>query len=419
MDDLDSLNVWWGDQLVGYLWRNQQGIIGFRYDGNWLAQKKFSISLKLPLREEEYSAEEGGIAHRFFANLLPEGNVRAQIVRDLKISDTDFDLLRAIGGECAGALSLLPVELSPSKDNAYTKLDDDRLIQLIRRRGQIPITRNQNDKRPRLSLAGAQNKCPILLKEEDYYLPDREAPTSHILKFEIPDYKNISLYETYTTLLASSIGLPVVDIELCQRGKDYFTLIKRYDRYEKENNIVRLHQEDFCQSLGYSFNNKYENDQGPSFADCYRLVRDSSSEPVTDTDNLLRWLIFNYIVGNSDNHAKNLAFLYNENGDIRQAPFYDLVCTRAIEQTNAELAFSIGGNYDPGRITKKNWIDLANDCGIAPRYLLSLLSQLAEQIKAANVEAKKKFKSKYGNFPALQRIDLVIAKQHRLITTTL
>jgi len=419
MDDLESLNVWWSDQLVGHLWRNQQGLIGFRYDDHWLAHKKFSISLKLPLREEAYAAEEGGLAHRFFANLLPEANVRAQIVRDLKISDTDFDLLRAIGGECAGALSLLPLELSPSNDNVYTKIDEESLFQLIRRRGQILITSNQNDKRPRLSLAGAQNKCPILLKEKEYYLPNREAPTSHILKFKIPDYKNISLYEAYTTLLASSIGLPVVDIELCQLGKDYFTLIKRYDRYEKDNNIVRLHQEDFCQSLGYSFNNKYENDRGPTFADCYHLVRDNSSEPVTDTENLLKWLIFNYIVGNSDNHAKNLSFLYKENGDIRQAPFYDLVCTRAIEQINAELAFSIGGNYDPGHLTRKNWIDLANDCGIAPRYLLDLSGSVAEQIREANVEAKKTFESKYGDFPALQRIDLIIAKQHRFITTTL
>jgi len=419
MDDLDSLNVWWGDQLVGYLRRNQQGLIGFRYDDKWLAQNKFSISLKLPLREEEYPPEEGGIAHRFFANLLPEANVRAQIVRDLKISDTDFDLLRAIGGECAGALSLLPVELGPSNDNAYTKLDDDSLVQLIRRRGQILITKNKSDKRPRLSLAGAQNKCPILVKEEDYYLPDGEAPTSHILKFEIPEHKNISLYETYTTLLASSVGLPVVNIELCQRRKNYFTLIKRYDRYEKDNNIVRLHQEDFCQALGYSFNNKYETDRGPTFSDCYRLVRDSSSEPVIDTENLLKWLIFNYIVGNSDNHAKNLSFLYKENGDVRQAPFYDLVCTRAIEQINAELAFSIGGNYDPGNITRRNWTDLANDCDIAPRYLSGLLGLVAEQVRKANVETKKKFESKYGNFPALQRIDMVIAKQHRLITTTL
>lgn len=419
MDDPDSLNIWWDKQLVGYLWRNKQGLIGFRYDENWLAQQKFSISLKLPLREEEYAAEEGGIAHRFFANLLPEANVRAQIIRELKIADTDFDLLRAIGGECAGALSLLPVDLVPVNDHAYTRLDEDSLDQLIRRRGQLRNPGEQYHRRHRLSLAGAQNKCPVLLRGADYYLPEREAPTSHILKFEFPDYKNISVYETYTTLLASSIGLPVVEIELCQRGQDYFTLIKRYDRYEKENIIVRQHQEDFCQALGYSFNNKYENDRGPSFAECYRLVRDNSSEPVTDTGNLLKWLIFNYIVGNSDNHAKNLSFLYKENGDVRQAPFYDLLCTRAFEQINAELAFSIGGNFDPGHITGKNWTDLANDCGIAPRYLIGLLRSLAEQIKNANIESKKTFESKYGKYPALQRIDKIIAKQCRLITTSL
>ncbi len=420
MTNGNSLNVWRGNDLAGYLWRNEQGLIGFRYDENWLVQEKFAISLKLPLQKDDYPAEEGGIAHRFFANLLPEAGVRDQIVRDLKIPNTDFDLLCAIGGECAGALSLLPVERNPDKYNNYKKLDDENLIQLIRRRGQILIAREPKDEQPRLSLAGAQNKCPVLIREGEYYLPVHEAPTSHILKFEIPDYSNIPAYETYTTFLAQNIGLPTVEIELHQLDKHYFTVIRRYDRFENnQRNIVRLHQEDFCQALGYSYNNKYENEQGPSFPDCYRLVRDNSSDPVTDAENLLKWIIFNYIAGNSDGHAKNLSFLYKENGEIRLAPFYDLVCTRAIERINTQLAFGIGGNSDPGHITGKNWENLARDCDIGSRYLLNLLLQTTEQISDTAAEVKKSFESRYGDYPALQRIDQVIHEQSCLAHTCL
>ena len=96
---------------LGYLWRNTQGQIGFRYDEEWLTQGGFAVSHTLPLRNEDFAPEEG-FAHRFFANLLPEGGFRDQVVRDLKIANTDFDLLRTIGGECAGALSMLQVEIS-------------------------------------------------------------------------------------------------------------------------------------------------------------------------------------------------------------------------------------------------------------------------------------------------------------------
>jgi len=87
--------------------------MGFRYDPAWL-KGGFAISQSLPLDSEELPSDES-IAHRFFANLLPEGGVRDQIVRDLKLPNTDFALLRAIGGECAGALSILPLDRVPTE----------------------------------------------------------------------------------------------------------------------------------------------------------------------------------------------------------------------------------------------------------------------------------------------------------------
>jgi len=95
--DPDALNVWNEQQLVGYLWRSPVGHMGFRYDSDWIVNGGFAISRTLPLETEDFAGEDG-IAHRFFANLLPEGGVREHIVRDLKISNTDFDLLRARGG---------------------------------------------------------------------------------------------------------------------------------------------------------------------------------------------------------------------------------------------------------------------------------------------------------------------------------
>ena len=411
----DELNVWYENQLVGYLWRNQHGFIGFRYDEAWVEKENFAISLMLPLTKESYVGEENSIAHCFFANLLPEAGVRNQIVRDLKIPDTDFDLLRAIGGECAGALSILPVEKVPvsEKDYDYELLDEKKLEQLIKQGGQITFKRDNSDKRPRLSLAGAQNKCPVLLKKGTYYLPINEEPTTHILKFEVKDYKNVPAYETFTIQIADEIKLPVVNIKLCNSKEGFFTEVERYDRRISKEKIERLHQEDFCQALGYSYNKKYQNDGGPSFSECYKLVRDVSTDPEIDTDNLLNWLIFNFLGGNSDGHAKNLSFLYALDGSIRLSPFYDLVCTRAIERIDSNLSFGIGEEFDPGKINKKHWEVLAEECEIGKRYLLNKVKETAEILIESIKTSRETFENKYGEYQALQRIEQVIHTQCR------
>ena len=111
MTSIDSdarLRVWHEDRLVGCLWRNAANEIGFQYCDEWLhSDDKFAVSASLPLSREPCQPEDA-LAHRFFANLLPEGVAREHIVRDLKLTNSDFVLLRAIGGECAGALSILP-----------------------------------------------------------------------------------------------------------------------------------------------------------------------------------------------------------------------------------------------------------------------------------------------------------------------
>ena len=229
------------------------------------------ITITYDIYQEDFTPEEG-LAHRFFANLLPEGGIRDQIVRDLKIANTDFDLLRAIGGECAGVLSILQAEHHPAAEQKYHKLTDEELANLVARRGQV-YTWTANE-RPRLSLAGTQDKCPLLVKDDIYWLPKKESPSSHILKFELADYRHLPAYETFTTMLAREIGLPVVAIQLRSIADTHYALIERYDRHSLDGGqIRRLHQEDFCQALGFGHERKYQADGGPAFADCIGWFR--------------------------------------------------------------------------------------------------------------------------------------------------
>lgn len=406
----NHLVVWHERRRVGQLQRDDSGRMAFAYDPEWRARGGFAISHSMPLSQAEFSAASG-LAHRWFANLLPEEAVRQRLVRDLKLPDTDFDLLRAIGGECAGALSILPTDREPTRKPAYEPLDAPALERLALRRGSINFNAPESS-RPRLSLAGAQDKCPVRIDDGQFLMPQGEAPSSHILKFELPDYRHVPAYETFLSRLARAVDLPAVDIELRRCGECVFAVIERYDRqYSRHQTIKRLHQEDFCQALGYAHRNKYQEHDGPDFAQCCALVRAASAEPAIDLTQLLRWQIFNVLAGNSDGHAKNLALLHQPEGGVRLAPFYDLVCTRAIDRIDQRLALDVGGERVPGLIQARHWEMMARDCGVQPRFLQRLVNEMTTTLTEALRPTREEFEAIYGPYPALQRVEAVVKKQ--------
>lgn len=411
MNSTDQLNVWYENTLVGQLWRNETEKIGFEYDDHWI-ETGFAISCQLPLAVKTFPPEEN-LAHFFFENLLPEEGARRHIVRDLKLTDTAFNLLFALGRDCAGALSILAPGLFPDNASNYQPLNEKELHNIIKQKGGN-ITSLFQKKLPRLSLAGAQDKLAICYADEKYYLPKGTAASSHLLKFELANQKNVPVFECFLSELAQSINLPVVNTELKKIGKTNFLLIARYDRALLDQHLKRIHQEDFCQALGISYTKKYQAHGGPSFVDCYQHLLKVSALPIQDSEYLLKWHIFNALAGNSDAHAKNISLIYKEEG-IRLAPFYDLVCTRAIEGIAQNLAFSIGDEYNPSTLNARHWKTLAKDCKVKEEYLLYLVRNLAEQLLQNMAAVLKHFESKYGEYPALQRVILTVNKQCKKI----
>ena len=408
-DHSNGLNVWFQDTQVGYVWRNDQGRIGFCYAESWLNQHPWAISQSLPLQQDAFTPEEG-IAHVFFANLLPEGGFREQIVRELKISDNDFALLQAIGGECAGALSLWHPDHTPQIEAAYHQLSPEDLARLVAQRSLKPLS--HTEQRSRLSLAGVQHKFPLFVKDGKYYIPLKGSPTSHIIKCSSTHFLHLAMNEVFTTMLAHAIGLPTVAMELRHTIQStHFILIERYDRYEEESRIHRFHQEDFCQALGYGHQHKYQQDGGPSFVDCYELVKKVSSDPSSDLLHLLDWQIFNVCAGNSDGHAKNLSLLYHPNGTIRLAPFYDLVCTRAISHIDHHLAFFVGQLRDPGVISVKHFQDLAYQCSLKPTFLLRKVEEMALSVLDHLQPIRQHFEQLYGAYSMIQAMEKMMTKQ--------
>jgi serine/threonine-protein kinase HipA len=165
--------------FVGLLSSDKLQRFSFQYDPEWLARRNVQpLSLSLPLREGVYSDEK---ARPFFTSLLPESTVRESVARKLGISPrNEFVLLEALGGECAGAITLLPQGVAPAKQSGYRALSSEQFRKIIRELPQKPFLAGEED--IRLSLAGAQNKLPVYLERQQVFLPRGSSPSSHIIK---------------------------------------------------------------------------------------------------------------------------------------------------------------------------------------------------------------------------------------------
>lgn len=414
--DPDRLGVWHAGEFVGELWRDRQDRIGFAYHPDWL-ENGFRIGHILPLQANGFEPADGR-AHAWFSNLLPEGDARSRIVRSLGIADDDFLLLRAIGGDCAGALSILLIEQTPDAQAGSVALDEDAFRQMLQQRGQGILAEQSasNANRPRLSLAGAQAKCPVLIIDGEYHLPQGATASSHILKFELPDLRNVPVFEVYLNQMARNVGLPVPETHLKECHGHHYLVIKRYDRELNSGQWRRLHQEDFCQIAGLRATRKYQADGGPGLADCAGWIRDLSEQPARDLLNLLRWQIFNWLAGNSDGHAKNLALIQAEHNANRWrlAPFYDLVCTRAWPSLDRRLAMKAGGESDPGRIRAEHWRALAESIGMRPRFVAREVAAMAEAIGQSMSLTREGLEELHGPLPMLQQPEKIIRAQLRL-----
>ena len=410
---LKQLNVFWGSRLVGGLeLESGETRMTFTYAESWLTGEAVRpISLSLPLSGSPF---RGGAAHWFFANLLPEGLLRQRLARRFGISaDNDFALLSAIGGECAGALAVIAGDQPPQAEGYRPLIRSD--LETLTTPGGDELVELLGSGQARLSLAGAQDKVPVLMVGDDLVLlPLGSAPSSHILKLPSATFRHLGANEVLCNMIARHCGLAVPEARLLRAGKNDACLVRRFDRLEGiDGTLERLHQEDLCQARGMPPTRKYEAEGGPTFAACFELVRDNSANPLSDARRLLRWQIFNLLCGNADGHAKNLGLLYSDTGQLILAPAYDLVCTRAYPALDCHLAMSIGGERDPGQVGRKHWEELAHELDLGRRYLLGLVKEMATQIPDHAQAAVAEFREHQGDSPALEQVVKQVHKQAR------
>jgi len=357
------------------------------------------LSVRLPKREEPY----GDPASRaFFENLLPEEEYRRLTAMSLRISESNTaGLLGAVGGECAGAVSVWPAGVDPPTHPRYRDLPDHELRAMFAVPGDPLLIEAQRE--GRLSLAGAQAKLTLRRSGEGWQLPLGGAPATHILKRTRVTVPHLVENEFFCMRLARAAGLPVADVEFLALGISVL-VVNRFDRLQLGHDIARLHQEDFCQATGTPPQQKYEAEGGPSLAACADVLRQHSALPIADLSVLIRWVAFNYLIGNEDAHGKNLALLYTPDG-LRLAPFYDLVCSTVYRGLSRNAAMGIGGERRHAYVERRHWERFADAMQLRWGPLHRLLRESADAVEAAVDDTVKDAVANLGEFALLQAIE--------------
>ncbi|WP_049974550.1 HipA domain-containing protein [Azospirillum sp. B4] len=361
--DGQALEVFLGERGVGVLEADRVGRLTFTYaDRSPLSR----LSISLPPRAEPYTDAE---CRPFFAGLLPEGDALAAAAARRRLQPYEiFGLLREYGAECAGAVRLLNPGGKPDVPQDYEPLDEAALARVI---DEIPTSPNfAADRRVRLSVAGAQPKTAVAFLDGRFHRPLNGSPSTHLIKVAPagkPDFALVPKAEAFSMALAASLGVDVAGTALRSFAGRECLLVERYDRRVEGGRVHEIHQEDFCQALGYPPERKYEfsidetgeaQKVGPGLSHCLALAQHTAA-PLLGRAELMRRVIATVLLANADAHAKNFSLLYDAPGRAPSlAPAYDMLCTR-IFPVAEDLAMRVGDATRPDRIRKVDWFMLA------------------------------------------------------------
>ena len=381
-----ELEVWLFTDHVGTL-SLVNGTLSFTYSPNWLSNPEaIVLSASLPLQSETFDDQ---VARPFFAGLLPEGDLRRLLAQQFQISrQNDFALLDRIGGECAGAVTLVEPgqQLHESRSdfserNAIQWLDDRELIAMLDELPRRPMMAGNDGLR--LSLAGAQDKLPVVFDGSRIGLPRNGTPSSHILKPAIQAVEESVTNEGFCMALAEAMKLKPAKSSIHHVENRSFLLVERYDRrIDDEGNRQRIHQEDFCQALGTVPEMKYQNEGGPGLSQCFELVRHITRPSAPEVLRLLDIVIFNALIGNHDAHGKNFSLLYGGRAPVL-APFYDLISTAVYPRLTPKMAMKIGSKYKFTEVHIQHWEQFVESVGFTKAQAKRRIVEIAKSLPTA------------------------------------
>jgi len=376
------------------------------YDKDWVDMPQaFALSPALPLVPPS-SGYAAGAVKRFVENLLPEGRALDITATTYRVSRSNiFALINALGTETTGAFRFwrsgeAPPSTADQRQTApLREVTRDELNQRLSERDSVPLA--VWDGKVRMSIAGVQDKLMVYLDrplEEGgrMFLVEPPLASTHILKPEPdrPVTPHLVVNEHLCMSLARRMGLPVADVGIYRTPRPVL-VVTRFDRevLRQETQgaadpvVQRLHIIDACQASDLPAAYKYERNfgsgeqvrnirEGVSFAMLFDRVEQTVNKAAARLT-MLRWALFQFLIGNSDAHGKNFSFFVRRQG-LDPAPWYDLVSVVQYPGIDHGLAMAYGDAFSLDEVGAFQLADFAKRCRIDRRLLSREATRLAK-----------------------------------------
>lgn len=378
-----------------------------------------------------------GTVKRFVENLLPEGRALDIIATTCRVSKSNiYALISALGAETTGAFRFWRVDQSPPANATAPprEVTREELDRRLAERDEMPLA--VWDGRVRMSIAGVQDKVMVYIDRPldeggRLFLVEPPLASTHILKPE-PGREltpHLVVNEHYCMRLAQRMALPAADVAIYRTPRPAL-LVRRFDRAvlmkDSAPHVQRLHIIDASQASDLPASYKYERNfgsgehvrhirEGVSFELLFGCVEQTLNKAVARMT-LLRWALFQFLIGNSDAHGKNFSFFVHREG-LEPAPWYDLVSVVQYPRIDHELAMAWGDAFSLAEVKAFQLADFAQRCRVDRHLLKREARRMAKlaiehapiQVQAADYidEAERAF--------AGQLSDFVLRQAERLI----
>lgn len=410
-----ELDVWMNGVHVGTWFWLRTGTPGFRYAASWLHSplaRPLSLSLPLPAGTPEIT---GAAVANWFDNLLPDNErIRERLRRRFRTaSASTADLLAALGRDCVGAVQLLPAGSEPPRVDLIESepLRDAQVAKLLAGVTSSEPAEDMGEEL-RISIAGAQEKTALLRIGTRWHRPLGATPTTHIFKLPMglvgnmrADMSTSVENEWLCAEVMKALGFPVATTEIACFGDVRVLIVERFDRRPMDGGrwIGRLPQEDFCQALGVSWQDKYESDGGPGIQACLSLLSASESASADKRRFVLAQLAF-WLLAATDGHAKNFSIFLEAGGRFRMTPLYDVLSVWPIigngdsqlSPGRAKLAMALRSknvHYHLHEVHTRHWRALAQQSGVPDAFdaMVALVGALPAALERVEAQLPKDF----------------------------
>jgi serine/threonine-protein kinase HipA len=380
-----KLSVSINNQPTGILSFNGiDDIYSFRYEEKWINNNGFNIS---PHITPEINDSDK--IKRFLSNLLPEGRWLEELSFNNQVSKSNiFGLIAILGNETSGALTYKSEDNNQETQTAFRLIPETELKKRIKERDRLSIA--TWDGKQRLSIAGMQEKLPVMIQPDGLYgFGEGDLASTHIMKFNGISEAHMVINEFICMKLAEKIKIPAAAVSLV-RFEEPVLLVERFDREWNNNKVRRIHCIDGCQILDLPPSYKYERPFGSSGhagnirtgASLKKLFEaaDLCSVPARSRMDLLNRTLYQLIIGNCDAHGKNITFFISEKG-VEIAPAYDMLNVDIYGTLfDNELAMAIGDEFSINKIRASHIAEFCEENGLKQRLVAKTLSRLCDAV---------------------------------------